>query len=370
MRWSPRVARPDDSADDVMTGFANGNAGRSRIKLLQVMASRQHGGAEIFFSRLCTALASAGIQQQVVLRSGTPYLGDFAAAGIPTVEMPFLFSYDVVTRRRLRRLIDKFAPEVVLTWMSRATTLCPKGQFVHVGRLGGYYDLKYYGACDYLVGNTKDIADWAVRGGWAAERVRYLPNFVDEVPAAPLPRASFDTPPDAQILLALGRLHSDKAFDVLLRAMTKLPTAHLWLAGEGPLDGELRALAQSLGVAGRTHFLGWRSDVGAMLKTADCLVCPSRVEPLGNVILEAWMQRTPVVAADSLGPRGLVENETTGLLVRMEDADGLAAAIGRVLGDKALASRLSQAAYETYHARFNRESVVARYVEFLTEVAA
>ena len=103
---------------------------------------------------------------------------------------------------------------------------------------------------------------------------------------------------------------------------------------------------------------------------ADCLVCPSRIEPLGNVILEAWTHHCPVVAADSLGPRGLVETEKTGLMVRMEDAEGLAAAIGRVLGDKAFAKQLSGTAYATYRARFNREAVVARYVEFLTEVAA
>ncbi len=353
-----------------MTGKSHGNTGRSRIKVLQVMASRQNGGAEIFFSRLCTALANAGIQQYVVARSGAPCVAELSEAGIPVAELPFLFSYDLFTRRRLRALIDQFAPRVVLTWMSRATALCPKGRFVHVGRLGGYYDLKYYGACDYLVANTKDIAEYAVRGGWPDERVRYLPNFVDEAPAAAIARTSFDTPPDVPLILALGRLHSDKAFDVLLRALVLLPTIHLWLAGEGPLHDDLRRLAASLGVADRVRLLGWRADVGALLKTADCLVCPSRIEPLGNVILEAWMHGCPVVAADSAGPRGLVEAGKTGLLVPMEDATALAAAIQRVLDDRALAEGLSRTAYETYRARFNKESVVARYADFLSQVAA
>ena len=54
-----------------------------------------------------------------------------------------------------------------------------------VGRLGGYYDLRYYRGCDHLVGNTRGIVDWLRRSGWPAERTHYLPNFVDEFAATP-----------------------------------------------------------------------------------------------------------------------------------------------------------------------------------------
>ncbi len=232
---------------------------------------------------------------------------------------------DFVTRTLLKRRIAEFAPDLVLTWMSRATSVCPSGHFLRVARLGGYYDLKYYRACDHLIANTEEIVDYLVKHGWPREKASYLPNFVDEAEARPIDRAGLQTPPGVPVILALGRLHSDKAFDVLLDAMARVPRAHLWLAGEGGLDASLKAQSARLGIAERVHFLGWRTDGGSLLAAADCLVCPSRVEPLGNVILEGWIHKKPVVAAASTGPAGLIETEKTGLLVPMEEAGALAA---------------------------------------------
>ena len=63
--------------------------------------------------------------------------------------------------------------------MSRATAKCPRGPFVHVARLGGYYDLKYYRACDHLIANTRGIADYLIAAGRPADRVSVIGNFVD-----------------------------------------------------------------------------------------------------------------------------------------------------------------------------------------------
>jgi glycosyltransferase involved in cell wall biosynthesis len=352
---------------------------KSGMRLLQIMASRQRGGAEAFFSRLCVALAQgpAGprgpIGQTVVIRKRAACRDDLVAGGLKPIEMPFLFNGDPLTRHRLGRLIADVAPDVVLSWMSRAATTCPAarpaGRFVHVGRLGGYYDLKYYAACDHLIANTQDIADYVVARGWPRPRVHYLPNFVDERPVAALDRASLDTPADVPVILALGRLHSDKAFDVLLTALADVPRAHLWLAGEGPLDASLRRLAATLGLAARVHFLGWRTDVAALLGAADCLACPSRIEPLGNVILEAWAHRRPVVVAASKGPLGLVRDQDTGLVVPLEDARALAAALRRVLDDGSFAASLADRGRAEYQGRFSQDAVTALYRDFLLKVA-
>lgn len=346
------------------------------MRLIQIMASRQRGGAEAFFSRLCIAVAHGParqppLHQTVVIRRSAACRDELTAAGLHPIELPFLFNRDPFTRRRLGRLVAKEHPAIVLSWMSRAASTCPRGPFVHVGRLGGYYDLKYYAACDHLIANTQDIADWVIGKGWPRDRVHYLPNFVDESPAPPaVDRASLGTPADARVVLALGRMHSDKAFDVLLSAMAELPGVHLWLAGEGPLESSLRRLAQSLGIAERVHFLGWRKDVSGLLAAADCLACPSRIEPLGNVILEAWVNRRPVVAAASKGPEGLVRSEDTGLLVPLEDAAALAQALRRVLDDPALAAALAERGYAEYRRHFSKDAVTQRYLDFFSKVAA
>lgn len=332
---------------------------------MQVMGSDKRGGAENFFSRLCVALSTTGIDQQVVIRRAAPCKSDLLAGGVVPVEMPFLYSGDMLTKMLLKRRIAQFKPDIVLTWMSRATSVLPaSGPFLRVARLGGYYDLKYYSACHHLIANTEEIVDYLVKKGWPRERTSYLPNFVDEEQSRPVDRASLQTPDDAPLFLALGRLHSDKAFDVLLDAMAMVPKAHLWLAGEGALDAPLKKQADSLGIAERIHFLGWRTDSGALLEAADCLVCPSRVEPLGNVVLEGWVHQKPVVAAAATGPAGLIDNDRTGLLVPMEDAKALAAALRRVVDEPAFAATLAKTGHDHYRATFSREAVVQRYLDF------
>jgi glycosyltransferase involved in cell wall biosynthesis len=334
------------------------------MRVLQVMAGAEFGGAEAFFTRLVIALRRAGLHQRVVIRKNEHRAALLRDGGIEPVEFRFGGPLDVMTRMGLKREIASFFPHIVMTWMNRATSLCPGGEFVHIARLGGYYDMKYYQKCDHLIGNTEDIVEYLTAKGWPEGRAHYLPNFVSAETADPLPREDFYTPRDAPLLLALGRLHENKAFDVLLDALARLPDAYLWLAGEGPKRGELEAQAEKLGIKPRVRFLGWRDDISALLASCDVFVCPSRHEPLGNVVVEAWAQSKPVVAADSLGPGVLIDQEENGVLVPIDDSKSLAYAIGQVIKDENLRSRIALHGRATYEERFTEETVVGQYLDF------
>jgi glycosyltransferase involved in cell wall biosynthesis len=338
------------------------------------MAGARHGGAEAFFVRLVLALAKVGVAQSAAIRTAPERATALHAAGIEVQEMRFGGRLDLFTRWRLARLADRFRPDVALAWMSRAAAALPaspKGvhRFARVGRLGGYYDLKYYRACDHLVGNTEDIVDWIRAQGWPAERVHYLPNFVDATPAAPIDRAALATPEDAPVFLALGRLHQNKAFDVAIAALTDVPGAHLWLAGAGPLEADLKDQARRLGVEARVRFLGWRDDAPALIAAADAVLCPSRIEPLGNVVIEAWAHGRPVVAARAKGPAALISDGTDGLLVPVDDSRALASAMARVAASPDLRALLAEGGRAAHRDRFAEAAVVARWVEFLGKVA-
>ena len=337
-------------------------------RLLQAIAGQRHGGAEAFFERLAVALAEAGETQRLVIRRDAARAARLRGAGLEVIEAPFGGPFDFATRKLLRRAVAAFRPEVVLSWMSRASAACAGGDFVHVGRLGGYYPLKHYRGCDHLVANTRDIAAYIVRGGWPAARVHYLPNFVAVTPAAPVARAALDTPADAPLALALGRLHPNKGFDVLLEAVAQVPRLQLWLAGAGDDGAALAVRAAAPDLAGRVHFLGWRDDVPALLAAADVLVVASRIEPLGNVVIEAWAAGVPVVATASAGPRALIGDGRSGLLVPVEDADALAGALERVVADRGLAAALVEGGRAAYAAEFAQERVVALYRDFLAKV--
>jgi glycosyltransferase involved in cell wall biosynthesis len=344
------------------------------MRLMQAMAGRRPGGAEAFFVRLARALGETELDQRLLVRRGAACTSDLRAHGIQPAELPFGGALDLRTAAHFRRAVADFDPDVILTWMNRASRFCPRApveghRFVHIARLGGYYDLKYYRRCDHLVANTHDIVEYVCRHGWARTRAHYLPNFVDAGPAAPVPRGSLDTPSDAPLLLALGRLHPNKGFDVLIHALVQLPGVVLWLAGTGPLAAALESLAARRGVGARVRFLGWRRDTAALLAAADVLVCPSRHEPLGNVVIEAWAHRTPVVAAAAKGPAALLRDGENGLLVPVEDADALAAAIARMMAAPELAARLAAAGRSAFEAAFSEAVVVPRYLAFFDSLA-
>ena len=336
-------------------------------RLLQAIAGTRHGGAETFFVRLATVLNRAGETQHVLIRRDPARSQILRAAGVGVAELAFGGPFDLTTRRAFRHEIAVWRPDIVLTWMSRATRLCPRGDFVHVARLGGYYDLKYYRRCDHLIANTRAIAEYAVVGGWPRERIHHLPNFVPDARAVGQHNGRIPAAPQNPPLgLALGRLHPNKGFALLLEALAGTREVRLAIAGDGPLRAALEQLAGGLGIADRVSFLGWREDVAELLANADFLVCPSLHEPLGNVVIEAWSAGLPVVATASDGPVGLIENEVTGLLVPLPDQPGggpraLANAIERLCRDPGLRTRLGQAGRRVYEAEFTEKAVVAGY---------
>lgn len=334
------------------------------MKLAQVMAGAPQGGAEGFFERLTVALHDAGDEVLAAIRRDSARAARLAAGGVVPLELGFGGAFDLLTGPRLGRALRDFAPAVTVAWMNRAARFTPSGPWVLVGRLGGYYDLKYYRRCDHLVGNTRDLVRWMVAQGWPADRAHYLPNFAPDFCGA----APADLPGE-RCLLAMGRLHANKGFDVLIRALALVPDAHLSLAGEGPERGALTRLAAESGVADRVTFLGWRQDTGALLAGAEILVVPSRHEPLGNVVLEAFSAGRPVIAAAAAGPRELIADGQNGLLVPLEEPAALAAAITALLADPDRAAGLAAAGRAAYAEKFAKAPVVAAWRAFLASVA-
>lgn len=341
-------------------------------KVLQVMAGAAHGGAELFFTRLVVALAEAGLDQHVVMAPDPDRAARLRAVGIDPVETSFSPLNYFAARGALKRELKTFAPDVALTWMNRASSIMPRGAPVHAARLGGYYKLKYYTKCDHMIGNTRGIAAWLQREGWPAERVHYLPNFVESTRLPAIDRASLNTPASAKVIVALGRLHQDKAFDVLIKALPALPDCIAWIAGDSEHDDThekyLRQLAADLGVAAQIRWLGWRRDVPALCAAGDLLCCPSRIEPLGNVVLEGWAQGLPVVAAASAGPAELIVDRQNGRLVPMEDHAALAAAVRSVIDDPGLCAAVIAGGSRTLADNYSKAAVVKAYLDFFERV--
>jgi glycosyltransferase involved in cell wall biosynthesis len=229
-----------------------------------------------------------------------------------------------------------------------------------VGWFGDTYDLKYFSHCDSFFGVTPDIVAHVVSHGVPAERALLTNTFGTMPDSPPVDRAGLGVPAGATLLLVLARLHPVKGIDIFLRALADIPGLHAWIAGEGPERAGYERLSRELGLGERVRFLGWRNDRKSLLAACDVVVLPSRYEPFGTVILEAWAMRRPLVATRADGARQYVQDGETGLLCAIDDAPGLAACLRRVAADADLRRQLAEAGHRRYSEEFTREIVLGR----------
>ncbi len=335
-----------------------------QVRVAHVIAGAAMGGAELFFERLCLAQHAAGDAVLPVVKRDAARAARLAAGGLAPVELDFGHIVDVWTKWRLARHLRRFAPRVVVSWMSRATSHTPRGDYVLLGRLGGFYNLAHFRHCDHLIGNTRGLVAWMRARGWPQARTHYLPNFVaDQSGGVPAAFAG-----DGALLLGLGRLHTEKGFDIMLRALPALPGVRLVLAGDGPERGALMRLAAGLGVSERVVFAGWRQDIAALLAAADVLVCPSRCEPLGNVILEAWSAARPVVASAVEGPSELITDGVDGALFPSENPEALARVLAALLAAPERVRAMAAAGRQRFLDEFAQHAVLRQWRDFLRTV--
>jgi glycosyltransferase involved in cell wall biosynthesis len=332
----------------------------SQIKILHVIAGAERGGAETFCLDAILALDEAGIKQHVIGRPHPHFIEALNRRGIPFTGLSFgpverLWRAPSV----IRKTVAEFQPGLVHAWMGRAASFIPQLPDVPVlGWFGGYYDLKRYATCDFYMGVTKDIVRHIAEKSGKPHRTFLVHTFgtLDDAPA--VDRALLGTPVDAPAVLLLSRMHEKKGVDVLLRAAALMPGVYFWLAGEGPRRKEYEQLARSLKVEDRVRFLGWRTDRAALLKAADVCVLPSRYEPFGTVMAEAWFARTPLVAANADGPRHYVRHGETGLLCAIDDVEDLAAQLRRAIGDESLRQSMIESGFMEYDHLFSKKVVV------------
>jgi glycosyltransferase involved in cell wall biosynthesis len=338
------------------------------LKVLTVLAGASLGGAETFFVSLTRALAKAGLDVRSVLKPNSDREAALAADGVRYKTARFGSLLDFSTGGVLRRMAAEFMPDVVLAFAGRAASFLPEGCGVRVGRLGGYYNLKNFRRCDYLVCNAPDLVRYVTAGGWPKERVFLIPNFPALADGPKLDRGLFGTPDDAPLALALGRLHPNKGLDILIRAAETVPGLFVWIAGEGPERGMLQQLVDEKGLKDRVKFLGWRNDRASLFKTADFCVYPSRKEPFGNVVVEAWASGTPLLTTASTGPRWLVRDGEDALMTPVDDVGALATGMKRLMASPELRASLSAAGRRRVSAEFSEPAIVARYVELFHRV--
>jgi glycosyltransferase involved in cell wall biosynthesis len=203
-----------------------------------------------------------------------------------------------------------------------------------------------------MIGLSCRLADYAT---FQTERVRGL--FPDSIRAKscivpnPVDVGCLASPSPSKKVVAVGRLHAQKNYGLLLDAFAAFRTSHpehaLHIFGIGSQLDELRQRADSLGIAPHVHFEGFSSDVHRSIADAQMYVMSSDYEGMPNALLEAMMMGLPCISTSCTGADELISSGESGILVPVGDVAALADAMARLADDAGLRVRLAQAAQLT-----------------------
>ena len=353
------------------------------MKIIVVQDQLRSGGTERHSILLSRELAGLGHEAQLVTFRPGGILAASAGARHRSLQ-PFDTGIDWFAPG-LRRTLLAPRPDIVLCMGKTAN--CYAGriqgaarrrgmatQVVATLRAGDRLPWFYYSSvrrAAHLVANSHEAADHLVSlHGLERGRVSVIHNSLVFPGSAPgrdeKMRAQLDAGPRTTVLLCVAMFRPAKNQKDLLKIVSGLPRDgdwQLWFVGDGPEQAACKALASSMGIAGKIRFLGFQSDPGPYYRAADIAVHASREEALSNFLIEAQSNGLPAVACRALGIQECFIEGRTGWMVEQGDVGGFRAALESLASDTP-EERASRADEARAFARrsFDPEKQVAAYV--------
>ena len=308
-------------------------------------------------------------------------------ADIETHVLPLKRSFDIAWSRRFARFLRQKHIDVVHCHEFTTTCYAALGcALAGVPLVATMHGKNYWPERAY----RRTALRWAARGastfvvvsedlkrftcdvlGLKGEEVTVVTNGIDLEKFKPDPdasaqlRSSLGASAQGAVIVCVGALEPVKAHDNLLRAMASVvktaPHARLWLVGEGYLRESLEQLSRDLGIAESVKFLGWRTDVHAILAAADFTVLASHSEGMPLAIMESMACGKPAVATNVGGVCELIEHNVTGMLVNADSVTQLAESMHCLTSDGQRRQALGAAASLRAVERFSLGSMKASY---------
>ena len=332
------------------------------MKICVIMLARKFGGAERFYVDLTNGLARRGHEVLAIsnVRSKAALLLD-KLVNLQCGSVRVVGPWDPLAPRKILRLVRDFTPDIIQTFLGRATHLA--GPAAHqlnvplVAHTHDLVDLKYFRHTSVFTPATGMQRDYLAREGIPAERIRLIPNFSGFTPVS-----GVHCKPDVTNIVAHGRLVHKKGFDLLLRSFGRVAGAgmRLYIAGDGAERRRLTELASEFEPGGaKVCFVGWQDDIRSFLLRGDLFVLPSRYEPFGIAVLEAMACGIPIIATRCHGPVEILDEGSAWLCAAEEEA--LAAALRAAISDPDGRQRRARAAWVAFREHYAADKVVPEF---------
>ena len=219
-------------------------------------------------------------------------------------------------------------------------------------------------------GANDDYADWI---GVPHDDVAHIPNAIEE-DMFPIPdeasvaavRTELGLKTGDPVILGVFRLSAEKAPLVFLetcaRVFKSVPDSRAFIVGGGQLQPELEALIADLGLQSKITLLGRRSDVNVLMRIATVFLLTSEKEGMPNVLMEAQLMATPIVATRAGGTSDTVIEGQTALLCPISDVEGLSTACVTLLQNPDRARKMGDEGRRYVLTAFPRKKLGERYL--------
>lgn len=232
---------------------------------------------------------------------------------------------------------------------------------------------------DIVINVSEDTHQQTLERGIPKEKSATIYSGIDLAPYQQAPsrgaaRAKLGMEADAFAVGNVARMWPEKAQHTLIDAVSRLaprhPEVRVLLVGDGPLEGELRAQAEALGVTDRVSFLGFRKDFIDVMAAMDVFALPSTAEGTPMVIYGAMAMGLPIIGSAVSGVGEILDDEETAILIPPADTDALTVAIERLINDPQLAERLGRNARRAAVQRYSVEQAIGRFEQIYAALNA
>lgn len=357
-------------------------------KILHIIQSLDNGGCENMLLRTLPLLDDFE-HKIITLKEPGELAQRFISADIVIETVYCNGFFDILGILRLRRLTQKEAPDLIITYLFHADilgrlilkTCAPVVPFLRTT----YNHPKYLIArfLEWLtkplvkryIANSEAVKDFYVkRLGVTPEKITVIPNgidtdFFDGIISDPNLRKSLGITQDDFVITCVANLHPNKGHRYLLEAFENIyreyPATHLLIVGDGIERDNLKNQIRTYASKNNISFLGRRIDVPQLLKISDCFVLPTLFEGMSNAIMEAMASSLPVITTDIPENRALIKNDISSLLIPPRSSKNITDAVIALINDSELYRMSSEYGHVFIKKNFSLESSINSFRKFL-----
>lgn len=345
------------------------------MKIVNSMFSKNLGGIEQAFIDYTKALLMQGNEVLCITQPNADInnvLNKISHQNLKVQHIANKGKWDIFAKCKLSNAISNFSPDAIIAHGNRPTQLLEKGANKCNAKLisvAHNYKIKPLLKADAIFSITQDLKNFISAQNFLEEKIFIIPNMLEfepsDVEVSPLP--------EIPTIGVMARFVKKKGVDIFLKSIAALKANSIKfnaiIAGDGEERENLQKLRDKLGLNNEAKFTGWAKDKQKdFYDKIDIFCLPSHHEPFGIVLLEAMLNKKPIVSTDSEGPLEILENEKDSLVVTKDHTGELAIALEKMIKTKDLSETLVSNAYTKLQEKYHISNVALKIQKSLEEI--